>query len=66
MSGDRDWRDGGLRGYWRGHVLHCEGGRGVPYYGFELAMCMLAMCNVSLTSVDDFIAGVAELAVRVL
>ena len=24
-SGNRDWRDGGLRGYWRGRVFHCEG-----------------------------------------
>ena len=31
-------------------------------YGLELVMCM---CNVSLTSVDDFVAGVVELAVRV-
>ena len=32
---------------------------------FELVMCMLVMCNVSLTSVDDFVTGVAELAMRV-
>ena len=29
MSGDREWRDGGLTTYWRGCVFHCEGGKGV-------------------------------------
>ena len=52
------WRD------WRGDVLHCEG-RWVPNYGLEVVMPCIKFPFL-LTSVDNFVTGVAELAVWIL